>query len=340
VIDTSGSMAEPGRLDLVQDALHYLVRQLRPTDAVALVTFNDRAKISIGMTPVRELENLDHAIDKLSPGGSTNLEAGLVKGYQVARDGFRPAATNRVVLLSDGLANVGNTQADPILKRVRAEADKEISLLGVGVGSDYGDSLMERLADKGDGYVIYVSNLAQARDAFVKQLPSNITLRALDAKAQVTFDPSTVDAYRLVGYDDRQLSASAFRNDRVDGGEVGAGHAVTALYIVRFRSGVRSGSHVADVNVRWQDPLTRNASETSDEVTAGEIAGRFTSADPHLRLAYAAAFFAETLKSTRYAAEVRLPELAAIAADANEELNDPKVDELTAAIESASRLRQ
>jgi Ca-activated chloride channel homolog len=338
VIDTSGSMAEAGRLDLVQDALHYLVRQLRPTDAVALVTFNDRAKIGIGMTRVSEFEDLDRAIDKLSPGGSTNLEAGLVTGYQVARDGFRTGATNRVILLSDGLANVGNTEADPILRRVRAEADKEISLLGVGVGSDYGDSLMERLADKGDGYAIYVSNRTQARDAFVQQLPANITLRALDAKAQVTFDSETVDAYRLVGYDDRRLTASAFRNDSIDGGEVGAGHSVTALYILRLRAGVRSGAHVADVNVRWQDPVTRHASETSDEVTTRDIGGSFAGSDPHLRLAYAAAFFAETLKSTRYATEVRLPELAQIAADANEELNDAKVDELVRAIDGAARL--
>lgn len=340
VIDTSGSMAEPGRLDLVQDALHYLVRQLRPTDAVALVTFADRARIGIGMTSVRELENLDRAIDKLTPGGSTNLEAGLVMGYQVARDGFRAGSTNRVILLSDGLANVGNTEADPILRRVRAEADKQISLLGVGVGSDYGDSLMERLADRGDGYVLYVANRSQARDAFVKQLPANISLRALDAKAQVTFDSETVDAYRLVGYDDRRLSASAFRNDRVDGGEVGAGHAVTALYIVRLRPGVRSGDHVADVDVRWQDPVTRRPSEASNEVSVGDLAGGFGSADPHLRLAYAAAFFAEILKSTQYATGVGLSNLEAIAADANEELNDPKVDELVRAIGSAVRTGQ
>jgi Ca-activated chloride channel family protein len=339
VIDTSGSMAEPGRLDLVQDALHYLVRQLRPSDSVALVTFNDRARIGIGMTSVRELEDLDSAINKLTPGGSTNLEAGLITGYQVARDGFRSGSTNRVILLSDGLANVGNTEADPILRRVRAEADKEISLLGVGVGSDYGDSLMERLADKGDGYVLYVADRAQARDAFVRQLPSNITLRALDAKAQVTFDEANVDAYRLVGYDDRRLSASAFRNDRIDGGEVGAGHAVTALYIVRLRPGTPSDAHVADVDVRWQDPVSRAPSEVSDQVTAGDLAGRFSAGDPHLRLAYAAAFFAEALKSTRYGAEVRLPELQAIASDANEELRDPKVDELVAAIASAARVR-
>jgi Ca-activated chloride channel family protein len=338
VIDTSGSMAEPGRLDLVQDALHYLVRQLRPTDAVALVTFNDRARIGIGMTSVRELESLDGAINRLTPGGSTNLESGLVTGYQVARDGFRSGATNRVILLSDGLANVGNTEADPILRRVRAEADKQISLLGVGVGSQYGDSLMERLADKGDGYVLYVANRSQARDAFVKHLPANISLRALDAKAQVTFDSETVDAYRLVGYDDRRLSASAFRNDRIDGGEVGAGHAVTALYIVRLRPGVQYGDHVADVDVRWQDPVTREPSEVSNEVSVGDVAGGFGSGDPHLRLAYAAAFFAEILKSTPYATGVRLSELETIAADANEDLNDPKVGELVRAIGGAARI--
>ena len=154
----------------------------------------------------------------------------------MARDGLRPGATNRVVLLSDGLANVGDTAASPILSQVKENAAKQITLLGVGVGHQYGDQLMEQLADQGDGYVIYVSDLDDTRAAFREQLPATIPIRALDAKVQVSFDPQTVAAYRLIGYDDRALADSAFRDDRVDGGEVFAGHTVTALYTVRLQA--------------------------------------------------------------------------------------------------------
>lgn len=339
VIDVSGSMAEVGRLDLVQDALHYLVRQLRPTDSVALVTFNEKARVALTMTRVSQLEDLDRAIDSLRAGGSTNLESGLVTGYQVARDGFRQGYSNRVILLSDGLANVGNTQADPILRKVRTEAEKEISLLGVGVGSDYGDSLMEKLADQGDGFVVYVADRTQARDVFVRRLPANLSVRAMDAKAQVTFDEATVEAYRLVGYENRQLSASDFRDDRVDGGEIGPGHTVTALYVIRLRPEVSRSAGIAQVRVRWLDPVSKEPSEAFESVSAADVAGGFGGADPHLRLAYAAAFFAEALRSSSYAAEVRLAELAEVAEDAAAQLRDPKADELAEAIRLASRMR-
>jgi Ca-activated chloride channel family protein len=237
VVDVSGSMGEPGKLDLVRDALNTLVEQLRPTDSVAIVGYDDTARVLRPMTAVRDRATLHAAIGELRPGGSTNLEAGLVTGYRVAREGFRDGATNRVILLSDGLANVGNTEPEPILRQVRDAAAKRIALLGVGVGSDYWDALMEQLADQGDGYVVYVSELAQARRVFVEQLPATLAVRALDAKVQVTFNPAVVATYRLIGYDNRALNASDFRNDRVDGGEVGPGHAVTALYAVRLRSG-------------------------------------------------------------------------------------------------------
>src|SRR5262249_31716646 len=162
---------------------------------------SDTAHVVRPMTRVEARSDLHAAIDELRIESSTNLEAGLVTGYQVARDGFRPDATNRAVLLSDGLANVGHTQANPILAQGREAAAKQIALLGVGVGNDYGDALMEQLADKGDGYVVYISELAQAQKVFVEQLPAAVSIRALDAKVQVTFDPRTVAGYRLIGYD-------------------------------------------------------------------------------------------------------------------------------------------
>ena len=237
VIDVSGSMGDPGKLDLAKDALHNLIDQLRPNDSVAIVTFNSSARVIRPMTSVSRKATLHAAIDELRAEGSTNLAAGFEAGYRVAREGFRPGATNRVVILSDGLANTGATDASTILARVRDEAAKQITLLGVGVGSDYGDALMEQLADRGDGYVVYVSERDQARRLFAERLPATVPIRAMDAKAQVTFDPTTVASYRLIGYDDRAVADSSFRNPNVDGGEVEAGHSVTALYAVRLRPG-------------------------------------------------------------------------------------------------------
>jgi Ca-activated chloride channel family protein len=332
VVDVSGSMAEPGRLDLVQDALHTLVDQLRDTDSVALVAYDDRATVLRDMTRVRSRSALHDAIDELETGGSTNLEDGLVTGYRVARDGFVAGATNRVILLSDGLANVGSTKADPILEQIREEAAKKITLLGVGVGSQYGDALMERLADQGDGFVTYVSEREQARRLFVSQLPATLTLRARDAKVQVTFDPSTVDTYRLIGYENRKLDASEFRDDQVDGGEVGPGHSVTALYIVRLQPEAEGTGSVARARVRWQAPNGGNAREVVSTVTVADLRDSFTGASPRLRVSYAAGFFAESLRRGPYAERVNLADLAEIAADASSQTDDPQVEELATLI--------
>lgn len=326
VIDVSGSMAEPGRLDLVQDALHTLVDQLRETDSVAIVAYETEAHVLREMTPARNRQSLHAAVDDLASGGSTNLEAGLVTGYRVARDGFVTGASNRVILLSDGLANVGNTDAEPILRQIREEAAKEITLLGVGVGSQYGDALMERLADEGDGFVTYVSEREQARTLFVDRLPAALTVRALDAKVQVTFDPSTVVGYRLVGYDNRVLANEDFRDDRVDGGEVGPGHSVTALYVVRLREGGRGD--VATARVRWLDPTSREASETAAVVTVADLDRGFAAAALGLRVSYVAAFFAEILRRSPYAGDVELGDLAGIADAVARQTDDSNVAEL------------
>jgi Ca-activated chloride channel family protein len=334
VIDVSGSMGEPGKLDLVKDALHTLIDQLRPSDSVAIVTFSAEATVVRPMTPVTQRSALHAAVSALHIENSTNLEAGLVKGYEVARQGFRPGITNRVILLSDGLANTGDTQSAPILAQVREEADKQITLLGVGVGNDYGDALMEQLADHGDGMVVYVSQPDQARQVFVNQLPANLAVRAMDAKVQVTFDPRTVAGYRLIGYDDRALDSADFRNDHVDGGEVGPGHSVTALYTVRLREGA-SGT-VAHAQIRWQDPDTAEASERGATIEVSDLGDEFVEAAPRLQVDYAAAYFAESLRRSPYGGEVNLNDLAGIASSAAERTGDPAVAELATLIRQAT----
>ncbi|MFK3983488.1 YfbK domain-containing protein [Micromonospora sp. NPDC050397] len=250
------------------------------------------------------------------------------------RPGSHPSARtvhhrlNRVIVLSDGLANTGQTDADQILRRVRDEADKQIALLGVGVGSEYGDALMERLADRGDGFVVYVSDRAQAREILLRRLPATLTVRALDAKVQVSFDPATVRSYRLVGYANRAIADDDFRDDRVDGGEVGPGHSVTALDEVRLVAGRPAPARAAQVRVRWLDPAERAAAEAYESVTVADLDGRFEQASPRLWVCYAAGYLAEALRRSPSGEQVRLDDLGRIANRAAESTRDPKVREL------------
>ncbi|GGM10241.1 von Willebrand factor type A domain-containing protein [Dactylosporangium sucinum] len=336
VVDVSGSMAEAGKLELVQHGLHTLVDQLRPTDSVAIVAYSDEAEVLRPMTAVRDRGALHAAIDRLRVAGSTNLEAGLLKGYDIARSAFRTEATNRVILLSDGLPNVGSTDATSLVREVREAAAKQITMMGVGVGSDYGDKFMEQLADKGDGYVVYVSERDEAARIFVDQLPAALSVRALDAKAQVEFDSRAVLSYRLIGYDNRTLSASQFRDDRVDGGEVGPGHAVTALYALHLRPGAEG--HLADVRVRWLDPRSKEATEILQPVTVSATDQTLTGANVPLRVCYVAAYLAEVLRNSQYGGEVRLPDLLSLAELARRDSDDPQVAELVQVVQAATKL--
>jgi Ca-activated chloride channel family protein len=296
VIDVSGSMGEPGKLDLVQQALHTLVAALRPTDAVGIVTFSDEAHVVRQLSPLRDKRAVDEAIDGLRVDASTNLQAGLESGYQIARAGYRAGKTNRVILLSDGLANTGETDVNRLVNEVRESAGNGIALLGVGVGSDYGDALMEKLADKGNGFTSYVSSVDAARKLFVDRLPSTLAVRARDAKAQIVFDPRTVASYRLIGYEDRAINDGDFRNDRVDGGEVGPGHSVTALYDVRLWPGVEG--HVGDAQVHWVDPTDGTPHDGSIGIDTANIDRGLAQVSPRLVVDVAAASLALTLGNT------------------------------------------
>lgn len=344
VIDISGSMAEPGRLDLAKESLGTMTDRLRDDDSVALVTFSDEAETVLPMTRLGDRRGRVHdAIDSLEPTDSTNLGAGVETGYDTAVEGRREGATNRVVLVSDALANTGDTDADAILERIADERREHgITLFGVGVGSDYGDALMERLADKGDGHTAYVSDTEDAREVFSEQLPRHIELTARDAKAQVAFDPETVAEFRLVGYDNRQVADEDFRDDRVDGGEVGPGHTVTALYAVRVRPG--ADGHLATATVRWLDPRTRAPHEESGDVETGDLGDSVWGADRGLRVTATAAYFADALRAPydggggALPGAPRLGELAERAAALADRTEDPDVGQLAEAVRQADRL--
>jgi Ca-activated chloride channel family protein len=345
VIDVSGSMDEPGRLDLAKESLSVMTDRLRDDDSVALVTFSDEAETVLPMTRLDgNRDEIQDAVSDLDTQDSTNLGAGVETGYETAAEGLREGATNRVVLISDALANTGDTDADAILERIAGERREHgITLFGVGVGSDYGDALMERLADKGDGHTVYVSDSEEAREVFSEQLPRHVDLTARDAKAQVAFDPETVEEFRLVGYDNRRVADEDFRDDRVDGGEVGPGHTVTALYAVRTERGAEG--HLATATVRWLDPETRAPHEETGDLETDALRGSLRSAPSRFQVTAVAAYFADALRS-RDDRHDRLPgapaglsELADYARALSGTTEDGAVRGLARAIEQADRQR-
>ncbi|MEL5957487.1 von Willebrand factor type A domain-containing protein [Streptomyces sp. CLV115] len=340
VVDISGSMAEAGRLDLVKKSLDILTDELRDDDSVSLVTFSDEAKTLLPMTRLRDHRGrIRDRVDSMEPTDSTNVEAGIRRGYDEAVDGHVEGANNRVVLLSDALANTGETDAAAVLERIgSARRDHGITLFGVGVGSDYGDAFMEQLTNKGDGHTTYIADEEQARKVFVDQLPAHLELTARDAKAQVAFDPKTVKQFKLIGYEDRKVADEDFRDDRVDGGEVGPGHTVTALYAVRLRAG--ASGHVATATVRWLDPKTRAPHEEKGTVATGAIDGPLWGGDSkRLQVTAIAAWFAESLRGEQLPGAPGLGELASRAGGLADATEDESVRKLATAIGQADRLR-
>lgn len=257
VVDCSGSMGDQGKMETTRSALRTLVTSLQPTDRVAIVCYSTDARVLLEPTLVADRELVLRAIDELRPQSSTNAAAGLTLGYDLAMamrdDGLDEGRMTRVVLISDGVANVGETDPQGILARISTQAKAGINLISVGVGMDtYNDYLLEQLADQGDGWHVYVDSDAEAERVFATGLTGSLVLAAADAKAQVEFDPAQVAGYRLIGYENRAVADEDFRNDAVDGGEVFAGHTTTALYEVALREGRHEGPFVW-ATVRYRD---------------------------------------------------------------------------------------
>jgi len=331
-------MAEEHRLELVQRSLSLLVTQLDPADTVGLVVYGDTARIALPPTPAADAEVLQAAIAELSPEGSTNVESGLRLGFSLARESLRPGAVNRVVLATDGIANVGLTDAEGLLGAIREDAAAGVELVTVGVGvSGYRDALLERLADDGDGFYAYVDGFDEAQRLFVERLPAALETVARDAKVQVAFDPRTVERYRLLGYENRAVGDARFRDDAVDAGLIGAGDSVTALYEVVGVPGAPAGP-LATVTLRWTDPATGQASETSAELSSQDLAGAFADADPHLRLDATVAAYAEVLRESYWSRA----DLAGVAREAGSLADtlpgDPVVAEFAQLAGSAARM--
>lgn len=337
VIDVSGSMANGGRLEMVKDALSMLVERLRADDMVSIVAFTSDARVVLHPTSARNTRAILDAIYSLYPQNSTNAEAGLRLGYDMALEMHRAGAINRVILCSDGVANTGVTSPEALVEFVRGYSDR-IMLTSVGVGmGNYNDILLEQLANKGNGFYAYVDTTAEARKLFLERLTGTLQTIARDAKVQVDFNPDVVARYRLIGYENRAIADQDFRNDTVDAGEIGAGHTATAIYAIQLRP--NAAGRVGTVQLRWENPDTRRVTEINGNFNTWDLAGRFEDTAPRYQLAATVAQYAEILRQSPWAGETTLRELSRYADDVARLLpEDPDVREFADLVARASRL--
>lgn len=331
VIDVSGSMAQDNRLGLVKQSLELLVNRMRPDDTVAIVVYGSAARVVLEPTNGSDKPTIMRAINNLETEGSTNLEAGLLLGYELANLAYKSGGINRVILASDGVANVGATGPNSIVAQIRGYADSGIQLTTIGFGlGNFNDVMMEQLADQGDGSYAYIDTIEEAERLFVDELMSTLQTIALDAKIQVTFDPNVVEQYRLIGYENRAIADEDFRNDDVDAAEFGAGHTAVAIYAVQFVPG--ANGRIATVNLRWQDPDSRQVNEISGSFGTEDLSGAFDQADTYFQTAVIASQFAELLRGSYWADGITYSDLRIWADRLAAQTNHPEAQELAGLI--------
>ncbi|BDB16986.1 hypothetical protein cym2001_03510 [Pseudomonas sp. CYM-20-01] len=328
LVDVSGSMDRREGLPLVKSTLKLLVDQLRDQDHVSLVVYAGESRVVLKPTSGRDKAKIRNAIDQLTAGGSTAGASGIELAYQMAREGFIDKGINRILLATDGDFNVGISDFDSLKQMAVEQRKSGVSLTTLGFGVDnYNEHLMEQLADAGDGNYAYIDNLREARKVLVDQLSSTLAVVARDVKLQVEFNPARVSEYRLLGYENRALKREDFNNDKVDAGEIGAGHTVTALYEIvpkgekgwleplRYATAPVAGDKSAELamlRVRYK-PAVDGASQLIERPISQEP----SKASDDLRFAAAVAAFAQQLKGDgRYTGSMSLQDTAALARSA------------------------
>ena len=348
VIDVSGSMREESRLELVKHALRLLVGQLDSNDTISIVKFSNDAAVVLPPTSARHRDLIESAIHPLQPEGSTNTESGLRMGYAQASAALTKNAQNRVVLLTDGVANVGITDPNALVALVETSRRQGVMLNTIGVGMDnHNDNLLEQLADKGDGLCNYVDDEAEVRRALVDNFTGAFQAIARDAKLQVEFDPAQVERYRLLGYENRAVADADFRNAKIDAAEIGAGHQVVALYeIVRTPTRNADGP-LAVARVRWKAPYANGVADAESNESEQELETRLTPRDAiggymqataGYRRSVLVGQFAEFLRRSVHARTDSLDRLIAEAQKLDNELRDPDFSEFVSMVQKSREL--
>jgi len=297
LVDTSGSMQSPDRLPLAREAMKLAVKNLNERDTVAIVTYAGSTQDVLPPTPATEQERIYAAIDSLRSGGGTAMGSGMELAYRHALKKASDKVVSRVIILTDGDTNIGpNLSPESMLESVRGSVSEGVTLTTVGFGmGNYRDNLMEKLADQGNGNCFYVDTYQEARKVFETQLTGTLQVIAKDVKLQVEFNPAAVRRYRLVGYENRDVADRDFRNDKVDAGEIGAGHNVTALYEVELTGEQQT---LATVRIRAKAPSGAEAAEQAFAFERSRVRPSLESASPDFRFALAVASTADILRQS------------------------------------------
>jgi Ca-activated chloride channel family protein len=262
LIDVSGSMEDANKLPLLKRSFALLTERLRKEDHVGIVVYAGAS--GVVLRPTNDTGEILDALDRLQAGGSTNGGAGIEAAYDLAMRNYDEKGVNRVILATDGDFNVGTTSESDLVELVQKKAKAGVFLTVLGFGSgNYNDSTMEQLADKGNGAYAYIDSLQEARKVMVDQMAGTLVTIAKDVKIQVEFNPALVRSYRLIGYENREMDAEDFNDDKKDAGEIGAGHTVTALYEVVPKSAAKEGGKVDAL--RYQRKAVARADAGADD---------------------------------------------------------------------------
>jgi Ca-activated chloride channel family protein len=323
LIDVSGSMNEPNKLPLLKSAFRLLVGRLKATDTVSIVVYAGHSGVVLEPTKASEREKILEAIDNLSPGGSTAGAEGLDAAYQLAKKAFVKDGVNRILLATDGDFNVGPSSVEELKAMIEDKRKTGIflSVLGFGTGN-YNDALMQTIAQNGNGTAAYIDTLSEAQKTLVEEAGASLFPIAKDVKIQVEFNPAKIAEYRLIGYETRALNREDFNNDRVDAGEIGSGHRVTAIYEVTpkgspammnddLRYGAKNkpaqeaapetsaaSDELAFVKIRYKKPNADKSQLVSIPVTEANAVASLDAAAEDVRFSVAVAAFGQKLKGT------------------------------------------
>lgn len=358
LIDVSGSMNEPNKLPLVKTSLKMLTEQLRDDDRVAIVVYAGNAGLVLPSTAGSEKHKIKQAIDNLEAGGSTAGGEGLALAYSVAQKNFIKGGNNRIILATDGDFNVGPSSDDELVGLIEKQRQTGVFLSVLGFGVDnYQDDKMQQLADKGNGNHSYIDNSNEARKVLVKEFASSLFTIAKDVKIQVEFNPAKVQAYRLIGYENRALAAEDFNDDRKDAGELGSGHRVTALYEI-IPTGVKDEFTTAVDPLKYQTKRDVTASAEKEEwmtvklrykqpegeesrlisrTVVGEAVSLET-ASANFRFASAVAEFGLLLRNSEFKEESSWQQVVSLAKGAKESDGDGYRSEFIGLVETAGAL--
>ena len=330
LVDVSGSMQSPDKLGLLKSALRLLVRELKADDRVSMVVYAGASGVVLEPTAGDQKATITAALDGLTAGGSTNGGAGIRMAYALAQQALIKDGINRIILATDGDFNVGTVDFEMLKQLVEDRREHGIGLTTLGFGSgNYNDHLMEQLADAGNGNYAYIDTLSEARKALVDEMSSTFMTIAKDVKIQVEFNPATVAEYRLIGYENRALAREDFSNDKVDAGEIGAGHSVTAIYEIALTgsAGQRldgsryqpeqetraKTSELALVRVRYKQPDSDTSSLLEQPVRKAEIVRDLGEASGDYRFAAAVAGLGQILRGGKYTGDFSYPEVLTLA---------------------------